>query len=94
MSNKELNALMLTFTISVELPAAWFGITPHVSYYMFRNLEKQNKNTEEYFLFTAYGPLCLVILVILNSVCNHRNHVALLCLHAILLNEDHNFIFV
>ena len=53
--------------ISVELPAAWFGITPHVSYYMFRNQEKE-KNSKEYFLFTAYGPLCLVILVILNSV--------------------------
>ncbi|KAL5251318.1 hypothetical protein ACHWQZ_G016869 [Mnemiopsis leidyi] len=61
-------------TNKVELPAAWFGITPHVSYYMFRNLEQQDKNSETYFLFTAYGPLCLVILVILNSMVNPIIH--------------------
>ena len=75
----------LTPTLSVALPAAWFGITPHVSYYMFRGNEQKNKADQadstsdcsaeaerRYFMYTAYGPILLVVLVILNSVCTSK----------------------
>ena len=65
-------------TARQKIPAAWFGITPHVSYYISIALDHSDDHSgKAAFQLTAYGPAALVILVLMNAVVNPLIHLVL-----------------